>query len=160
MKIELTRRGDYAIRALLALARTGGGVPLSVPRIAAAHGIPPRYLAAIMSDLLREELVVAVPGRRGGYRLARPAARITVLDVLQAVEGPFERMTCVLRGGPCDLDNRCDVHDVFAAAEHALGDVLAGASLAGLPVGGDNEVVDSDHSRRARAARADHTPAR
>ncbi len=133
MRLELTRRGDYAVRAMLALTRRGGNGPMSTRRIAEGMGIPERFLPQVMGDLVRAALVEATPGRNGGYTLARPADQITILDVVEAVEGDSRRRTCVLRGGPCGVDGYCDVHDVFFSAQDAMLRALGGATLAGLP---------------------------
>lgn len=129
MRLELTRRGDYAVRAVLALAKSAAGERFSVSRIAARENIPPRFLPRVMSDLVRGGLVEAETGRTGGYRLARPAEAISVLDVIEAVEGDARRRTCVLRGGPCGLAPMCNVHQVFADAQDLLLSRLAAARL-------------------------------
>ena len=129
MRLEPTRRGDYAVRAAVALAANGTGL-LSTRRIAAEMQIPPRFLPQVMGDLVRADLVVGQTGRSGGYRLARPAVEISLLDVMRATERePLER-TCILRGGPCEPEGRCDVHDVFSQARDALLRSLAAADLA------------------------------
>lgn len=134
MRLELTKRGDYAVRAMLALARAPGDRRTSVPRIAEEMEIPVRFLPQVMGDLVAAGLVEATTGRSGGYRLARPADAITLLDVVDAVEGDSRRRSCVLRSGPCGLDGHCDVHDVFFAAQDAMLATLAAARLADLPV--------------------------
>jgi Rrf2 family protein len=134
VRLELTKRGDYAVRAMLALARAPGGRLLSVRRIAEEMSIPVRFLPQVMGDLVAARLVEATTGRAGGYRLARDAGAISLLDVVDAVEGDSRRRTCVLRGGPCGVDGHCDVHDVFFAAQDAMLQTLAATSLADLPV--------------------------
>ena len=133
MRLELTRRGDYAVRAMLALARQPAGELMSARRIAEEMEIPVRFLPQVMSDLGRAGLVEATTGRSGGYRLARPPAEISLLEVVEAVEGDSRRRTCVLRGGPCGADGHCDVHDVFFAAQDAMLGTLSAADLASLP---------------------------
>jgi Rrf2 family protein len=117
MRLELTKRADYAIRAVLALARTPGTERRSVREVAAQQRIPVRFLPQVMGDLVRAGLVEATVGRSGGYRLAKPPTEISLLDVVEAVEGDSRRRVCVLRGGSCALDGVCDVHAVFAAAQ-------------------------------------------
>jgi Rrf2 family protein len=136
MHLRLTKRGDYAVRAMLALARADGGPLLSVRRIAADMSIPPRFLPQVMGDLVRANLVEGLPGRSGGYRLSRPAAQISLLAIVEAIEGDTRRQTCVLRGGPCRLDGTCEVHDAFAAAQEAMIQALAGVSLADITAKG------------------------
>jgi Rrf2 family iron-sulfur cluster assembly transcriptional regulator len=140
--MELTKRGDYAVRAVLALARAPGGRLLSVRRIAEEMAIPVRFLPQVMGDLAAAGLVEATTGRAGGYRLARPAAEVTLLDVVEAVEGDSRRRTCVLRGGPCGLDGYCDVHDAFFEAQDAMLQALARARLTDLPVRRGGQLPD------------------
>ena len=131
MRLDLTKRSDYAIRAMLALARTGEGL-LSSRKIAQEMHIPPRFLPQIMGDLTRAGLVDAHPGRAGGYRLARGADSVNLLTVIEAVEGDPHRQICVMRGTPCGADGECGVHDVFYAAESAILEKLSGATLQGI----------------------------
>jgi Rrf2 family protein len=117
VRLELTKRADYAVRTVLALARAVDGERLSVRRVAADQKVPERFLSQVMRDLVRAGLVDGTVGRTGGYRLAKPSNTISVLDVVEAVEGDSRRRVCVLRGGPCAVDGVCDVHAVFAAAQ-------------------------------------------
>jgi Rrf2 family protein len=120
VRLELTRRADYAIRAVIALAREAPGEALSGPRIAARTGVPTRFLPQVMGDLVRAGLVDATIGRAGGYRLAGDPASLSMLDIIEAVEGDARARTCVLRGGACRREDACDVHEVFASAQDAL----------------------------------------
>jgi Rrf2 family protein len=135
MRIELTKRGDYAVRAMVALAAAPPDTLLSVRRIADEMMIPVRFLPQVMADLVRGGLVSATTGRAGGYRLARPASAISLLDVVEAVEGDSRRTTCVLRGGPCGVDGHCDVHDPFFEVQDAMISRLAVADLASVAAG-------------------------
>ena len=130
MRLELTKRADYAIRAVLALSRAADGQRLSVRRIAADERIPERFLPLVMGDLVRAGLVEGTVGRSGGYRLAKPSAEISLLEVVEAVEGDSRRRVCVLRGGPCALAAVCDVHAVFAAAQDDVLGRLRTATIA------------------------------
>jgi Rrf2 family transcriptional regulator, iron-sulfur cluster assembly transcription factor len=132
MRLELTKRGDYAVRAMLALARGSGNGLLSARRIADAMAIPVRFLPQVLADLQRAGLVEAAPGRAGGYRLSRDAEAISLLDVIEAVEGDSRRRSCVLRGGPCGIDGHCDVHEVFFQGQEALRSTFAASTLADL----------------------------
>lgn len=132
VRLELTRRGDYAVRAMIALAASPVGDWSSVPRIATEMSIPERFLPRVMRDLAEAGLVEARTGRSGGYRLARPAADVTLLDVIDAVEPQDDDRRCVLRGIPCGVDGRCIVHDAFAGARDAHRDRLAATTLASV----------------------------
>ena len=131
MRLELTKRADYAIRAVLALSRAADGERLSARRIAAEQRVPERFLPQVMRDLVRAGLVEGTVGRSGGYRLAKRSARISLLDVVEAVEGDSRRRVCILRGGPCALAAVCDVHAVFAAAQDDVLNRLRSTTVAG-----------------------------
>lgn len=130
MRLELTRRGDYAVRAMLALGQHSGNDWLSVPAVSAAMAIPERFLPRVMADLVDAGLVVGRRGRTGGYRLAKPAAAITLLDIITAAEPDPDPRKCILRGGPCGLDGRCAVHDAFTGAREAMLERLGATNLA------------------------------
>ncbi len=101
-------------------------------QIASVMDIPARYATQILADLVRHGLLTAVAGPDGGYSLARPPNEITLLDVVDAVEGPTLLDTCVLRGGPCDWTEVCPVHITWWRAQTAFIDVLAGVTFAEL----------------------------
>lgn len=115
---------------MLALARDPGDDWLSVPTVSAAMAIPQRFLPRVMVDLVEAGLVVGHRGRTGGYRLARSAEAISLLDIITAAEPEPDVRVCILRGGPCDLDGRCAVHDAFGGAREAMLGRLGATSLA------------------------------
>jgi Rrf2 family protein len=117
---------------MLALGEHRGDRLLSAGRIAERMQIPVRFVAHVLADLTRAGLVAGRPGRRGGYRLAVPAAEIDLLRIVDAAEERGNLVRCVLRGGPCDPDGRCAVHDAFAAANHSLQRELAATHLSEL----------------------------
>lgn len=129
MRLALTREGDYAVRAMLALAAHGTSEPLSSRRIAREWRIPQRFLIQVLGRLSDRGLVTAALGRNGGYRLSRPAARISLLDVVTAIEEEPVDRRCVLRGGPCLPDGSCLVHEAFTAARDRFLGELATRSL-------------------------------
>ena len=86
--MRISAKEDYAVRAMLELAIAEGG-PLKREQIAEAQSIPTAFLQNILVELRHAELVEAQRGREGGFRLARPAAEITVADIVRAVSGPL-----------------------------------------------------------------------
>jgi Rrf2 family protein len=130
MRIELSRTGDYAVRAVLALAAPDAGL-ITAADIAARTGIPQAYVPQVMGGLIRAGIAANRRGRAGGYRLAADPGEVSLLSVIQAVEGDLRRRTCVLRGGPCGRPgNECSVHAAFAGAQTAALRALARASIA------------------------------
>jgi Rrf2 family protein len=94
--MRISAKVDYAVRAMVELAADHGEKPLKAERIANAQEIPLNFLENILGELRHGGLVRSHRGAEGGFRLAKPAAEITVADVIRAVEGPLASV----RGGP------------------------------------------------------------
>lgn len=161
MRLNLSKRGDYAVRAVLHLAGAEGQGQVKGAQIAERMDIPPKYLPQVMSALVRAGLVLSTPGARGGYVLARPASDITLLAVVEAAEGEVTARECVLRGGPCHWDEVCALHegwravqqDLRAALDRLRFDELA-AQDRGLALGEIEPPADSHRRRRVKPARS------
>ena len=134
MRLQLTRRGDYAVRAMFALSALPPGGVRSARALAEEVTIPARFVTEVLGDRARAELVQARPGRTGGYRLARAAEAITLLEIIEAVEGDSRTTKCVLRDRACRSagGEQCAVHHVFVAAQEALLSALRAAHLSEL----------------------------
>jgi len=110
-----TDSGKYAIRALTYMAsQDTQDVPASAADVAAAEHIPPYYLAKVLQDLARVDLLSSVRGRGGGFLLRRPAKDIRVLEILEAVEN-IKRITteCVLGLDQCNDSVPCPMHETW-----------------------------------------------
>ena len=145
MEISLERRGDYSVRAMIDLAGHYGEGRRKARQIATVMDIPARYLPQLLAPLVRRGLLVATAGPEGGYALAYDPASISVLDVIEAAEGPLESPRCVLRGGPCDWDETCPLHHTWGRARNALAGELVRTTLADL--------VAEDRAIQSRPAR-------
>jgi Rrf2 family protein len=130
MRLRFSRRTDYALRAALELAGRDGMVKRA--EIAESIQAPPSVMAQALADLVRAGLAVAVAGRRGGYRLARPADQITVLDVVRAMDPDPAPVRCVLRDQVCSWDGPCPLHATMADAQEAFAARLDAATLADI----------------------------
>jgi len=123
---------SYGLRAASYLAEHFGD-GLSLGRdISEAESLPPAYLEQIMASLRRAELVTGTRGARGGYVLTRPPERITLTELVTALEGPIEVSECP--GGPscCASPETCAVREVYSAAEGALRGVFDSQTLADI----------------------------
>jgi len=87
--VRISAKADYAVRAGIELAGAEPGTPVKAEALATAQGIPVKFLLNILSELKHAKLVQSHRGAEGGYALARPAAEITLADVIRAVEGPL-----------------------------------------------------------------------
>ena len=128
MRLELTRKTDLALRALRALDAASARLPGR--ELAAAVGTTTQFIAQVMGPMVRAALVTSRPGPAGGYALAPAAGTASVLDVIEAVEGPVEPSRCVLAGGPCGTDI-CSLHFAWLAARTALEAALRAAPALG-----------------------------
>ena len=132
MSFDLSRKGSYAVRAMVALAATRDGGLQKARRIAADTAIPAAYLPQILGALIRRGLVSSHAGPHGGYVLTREPDSISLLEIVEAVDGPLKSAECALRGGPCTPTDPCMLHHRWQGAQAALVGQLAACSLADL----------------------------
>lgn len=131
--MRLTAKSEYGVLAMIDLACHGAQGPVSAREIAERRSIPPRFLEQLFVALRRAGLVNAVRGARGGFVLARGASEISILDVVEALEGPLQSSVCDSdRDCGCEKSASCAAAPVWARATHALREVFASATLAEL----------------------------
>lgn len=133
--MRISAKADYAVRAALELAAAPAGAPVKGSDLADAQGIPFQFLEHILLELKGDGLVKARRGAHGGYWLAKPAADITVADVIRAVEGPLAN---IHEATPEDLhyEGAAErLRDVWVAVRHNLRAVLEVVTLAELAEG-------------------------
>jgi Rrf2 family protein len=145
VKLVPTRRTDYAIRALIFITNSETS-PVKANAVGGAMDIPIGFLQQVLRELLVAGLVTSRPGPAGGFALARLPEQITVLEIVEALEGPLRSADCALRGGPCHWDDVCALHWVWSSARNALCEELDGATLA--RVAADDRVLASGAVRR------------
>ena len=130
--LQLTRDGEYAVRAILFLASQPLGKISLISEISKVQDVPKSYLAKIMQHLVKVGLVNSRRGAKGGFFLARPADRITLRQTIEAVEGPIYLNVCLIRKGECPRDEICPVHPVWREAQEKLFSVLESKTMAQL----------------------------
>lgn len=135
--LNLTRDGEYAVRAVLYLSSQPEGKISLISEIAETQEVPKSYLSKIMQHLVRAGLVKSRRGINGGFMLARPAEMITMRQAIEAVEGPIFLNVCLVRKGECHRDDFCPVHLVWKEAQRRLLEVLDGKTMAELAVEGE-----------------------
>jgi Rrf2 family protein len=107
--VKLTRASGYALHALEYMATESKEKPVASHQIAKAKGIPERFLLKVLKPLVSARLLLSVKGPNGGYRLARPASKISLLEVVEAVEGPIRGQAPLAQGeASSDLDARLE----------------------------------------------------
>ena len=118
--MEISRRTDYGIRLILDLAGLPDGKRASTQEIAERQSIPAPFLAKIISQLSLSGLVTTYRGAGGGVKLARPASEISLLEVIEALEGPIRLNRCLMGASYCPQEGKCPVHDIWARAQAEL----------------------------------------
>ena len=130
--MKISTRTEYGMRILLELARHEGEGPVSLAGVARRERLPHAYLEQLVGQLRRTGLVSATRGQAGGYQLARPAADITMVDAVRALEGPLLEMPCAGADNleTCDRPVPCSVHELFQAVHESLAISLGTSTLA------------------------------
>ena len=145
MEMTLSKRGDYVVRAALCLARAyDSREHRKIREVVAEMDVPQTYASQILAALVHANLAVSKAGRDGGYRLVRDPGSITLLDIVEAGEGPLRAERCALGDGPCRWNAVCPLHETWGAATSALRETLAQTSLAAL-VARDKELEAGDY---------------
>ena len=128
--MKITAKSRYALRILLDLAASGKDGPRTIKEIAASQGISEKFISRIAVPLRRAGLVSTERGVRGGLRLARFPAKITLLDVVEATDGPLSLVHCLARPGVCKRQGRCAAEKAWAGVNDALSAALRRTTLA------------------------------
>ncbi|MBI2353680.1 MAG: Rrf2 family transcriptional regulator [Deltaproteobacteria bacterium] len=127
--MELTRKGEYAIRGIVYLAAQPAEQVCLLSDIATAVDVPQTFLAKIFQQFSKIGLVRSYRGTGGGFVLGRAPERITLLEVVEAVEGPIVPNRCVTGEGECSRTSTCNAHPVWVNVQEQVRDILAKVTL-------------------------------
>lgn len=127
--MQLTRAADYAVRVMITLAGMPPGARASRESLAGAAEVPSQFLGKVLQSLTRSQLIVSHRGSRGGFSLARPSSNISMLDVVQSIEGPIQLNVCLGQDDACGRRWFCSAHEVWRTAQAVLSGVLQSAKL-------------------------------
>ena len=128
MRLEVTRKSDLAVRAMQALAGVSGRV--KGPALAETVGSTSGFVSQVLNPLVRQGWVRSDPGPSGGYSLVVDLGEVSVLAVIEAIEGPTASGRCVLADRPCDQTGTCALHVPWMRARTLLLSELAANSVA------------------------------
>jgi Rrf2 family protein len=127
MRLEITRKADLAVRAMALLA---DGRQLKAADLASALGASVGFVPQVIGPLVKAAWVRSDPGPSGGYRLAAAPERVSVLDVVEAVDGPTDTGRCVVADAPCGHESVCALHGAWSRARDELMESLRTISVA------------------------------
>jgi Rrf2 family protein len=126
----IRRKTDYGLRALVSLARAGR--PVRAEELAESEHVPMPYLHKALKDLGAVGIVDGQRGPSGGFRLARPANEITVLDAIEAMQGPVTISRCLIGDNWCDRQRTCGLRRTWQKAQESMVAFLQGLTLEDL----------------------------
>jgi Rrf2 family protein len=133
--MRMSAKAEYAVKAMVQLASVGEGLLVKTDDLAQAQDIPPQFLVDILSDLRTDRLVRSHRGRDGGYELGRPAAQISVADVLRCIDGPLASVRDIALGDLQYAGPTTALTDVWRALRASMRAVLEETSLADVAAG-------------------------
>ncbi len=118
--MQITRQADYALRAMFYLARLEDGQRAATSQIAEEQHIPPSFLAKIISQLSIAGLIHTSRGARGGVALARPPEEISILEVVEAIDGPILLNECTHDPDSCPFGENCPLRPLWCETQAEL----------------------------------------
>ncbi len=130
--MQLTRAADYAIRVMIHLAGLAPGTRASRGELAAASECPEQFLSKVLQSLTRAGLVISHRGNTGGFELSPAHRAATVLEIVEAVEGPIRLNICLGTDEECNRQPWCAAYHVWSDAQEALAGVLRRATIEDL----------------------------
>lgn len=127
--MRLSPAAEYAVRGAVVLAQNYGQGPTSLDAICATRELPKQYLTKIFASLTKAGLITPIRGKHGGYELAREPGQISILDVMEAVEGPLAVNFCQYAPPRCE-EYQCPLRKVWTELQGVIHDKLANFTLA------------------------------
>ena len=130
--MKISRKSDYALRAIVHIATHVEKDRCSINTIAESERIPRDFLAKILKELAHTEILKSYQGVHGGYQLARSAAKISVLDVIEAMDGPLGLNLCVQgeHGCDCEEKDKCPMYPFWVKAQKQVRSLLKNQTMA------------------------------
>ncbi|NDJ34671.1 MAG: Rrf2 family transcriptional regulator [Chloroflexi bacterium] len=142
--LEITRQADYALRAAMEVAQLPEGERIPTATIAERQHIPQPFLTKIVAQLVTRGIFESTRGANGGINLAVPAETITVLDIIEAIDGPLTLNRCTLDQNACAFSDDCPICGIFIEARDKLEEVFGGTTLADVTQ--PKQLVNGFHS--------------
>ena len=130
--MQITRAADYAVRVMVHLASLPPGSRVQKSALVELSEAPESFLSKVLQRMVANRLITSRRGGGGGFELAVPPDQVSVLTVVEAIDGPIHLNLCVPGASGCDRSLACAVHPVWVEARAALVKVLGGASMARL----------------------------
>lgn len=142
--MRLTTKGRFAVTAMVDLAMRGGRGPVTLATISEQQKISLSYLEQLFGKLRRNNIVESVRGPGGGYYLARPGSKISIAEIVVAVDEPLDATRCGGKGNCHGENQQCITHELWMGLNESILDYLQGVTL--------QHLVDNHHKRIANVS--------
>lgn len=142
--MRLTTKGRFAVTAMVDLAMRGGSGPVTLASISERQQISLSYLEQLFGKLRRNNLVDSVRGPGGGYNLARPGSKISVADIVVAVDEPIDATKCGGKGNCHGENQQCITHELWMGLNEKIFDYLEGVTL--------QQMIDNQNKRNSEVS--------
>jgi Rrf2 family protein len=131
MTVRLSRKGEYALRAMIVLALTHGTGPVTIQTVADRENIPKKFLEQILLELKKAGLVGSKRGVGGGYFLIRDPAEVSFAEIVRVIDGPLAPLSCVSRRAHvrCPEQEGCGLYHVMLDVRNAISEIMEGVTL-------------------------------
>jgi len=139
--MKISTKGRYGVRILLDLALHQGGTPRHIHEIAASQQISEKYISRLIIQLRRAKMIRSIRGAGGGYRIARDPADVTLLDIIEVMEGPLAIVDCVRSPGTCGRSGDCPSHRIWDQLNDEIRQAMARITL--------RDIIDNCSGRAA-----------
>lgn len=130
--MQLLNSSQYAIRIMSYIANNNGNSLHSAKDLSVILDIPYKFLTKIMIDLVKAEFIISIRGREGGYKLSKPAYKITVMEILNIFNEFINHEQCVLGIGKCDGKHKCSMHDKWVEPKDLIRKMFEETTLENL----------------------------
>jgi Rrf2 family protein len=128
--MQLTRAADYAVRVMIHLATIEPGQRVSLPALAQATDAPESFLSKVLQSLARSGFIASRRGQSGGFTIAPRGLHASMLQIIEAIDGPICLNVCLISGRACHRSAKCPAHPVWVEAQFAMLTVLSSATIA------------------------------
>ena len=130
--MQLTRGADYAVRVMVYLAALPRDGRVSLLALAGATGAPESFLSKVLQALTHAKLISSRRGQAGGFEISLRGRQASMLEVIEAIDGPMRLNVCLTAGKACSRKAWCPAHPVWVKAQQGIVDVLSAALIADL----------------------------
>jgi len=144
--LRLSKKADYALMAVRHLALKSGPSSASAREIAEQYDIPIELMAKVLQRLVRAGLLISTQGTRGGYTLSRPPVAISVVDVIQAIDGPVAITACSSEKNDCEQYSKCSIRDPLWQIRERIAATLGTVTIAEMAAKSDAAHVPVAHA--------------